>query len=40
MTADEIAWLDGYHASVWEAVSPHLDDETRRWLERSTQPLR
>jgi Xaa-Pro aminopeptidase len=40
MTADEIAWLDAYHAGVRDALWPHLDDETRVWLETATQPLR
>jgi Xaa-Pro aminopeptidase len=40
MAADEIAWLDGYHARVRDALCPHLDDDTRSWLETATQPLR
>lgn len=36
----EIAWIDSYHARVWEALSSDLDGETRAWLEAATQPLR
>ena len=36
---DEIDWLDSYHARVRNALSPHLDDDTRRWLDQATQPL-
>ncbi len=41
MTPQEVAWLDGYHAKVWEAVSPRLSDkpEALDWLKRSTRPL-
>ncbi|WP_019906806.1 aminopeptidase P family protein [Methylobacterium sp. 77] len=36
----EIAWIDGYHAWVRDALGPALDHETRGWLERATSPLR
>jgi Xaa-Pro aminopeptidase len=39
MTADEIAWLNGYHASVREKIGPHLDGETRAWLDEATRPI-
>jgi Xaa-Pro aminopeptidase len=39
MTADETAWLDGYHARVRTELSPQLDDSTRAWLARATAPL-
>ena len=39
MTADETAWLDGYHARVRTELSPQLDDATRAWLARATAPL-
>jgi Xaa-Pro aminopeptidase len=39
MTADEIAWLDRYHAGVRAALSPLLDDAARAWLARATAPL-
>ena len=35
----ETAWLDAYHASVAKALSPLVDDETRRWLTAATRPL-
>ena len=34
--ADHIAWLNAYHARVYEALYPMLDDETREWLEEAT----
>jgi Xaa-Pro aminopeptidase len=40
MTADEIAWLDAYHASVAEKLMTLVDTETRPWLETATRPLR
>src|SRR5690242_9699474 len=39
LTADEIAWLDAYHARVRDELSPLLDDATRGWLVRATAPL-
>ena len=36
MRPDEIAWLDAYHARVYEALYPLLDDGTREWLENVT----
>jgi Xaa-Pro aminopeptidase len=37
--ADEIAWLDAYHARVQAELSPLLDEDTRAWLARATAPL-
>jgi Xaa-Pro aminopeptidase len=39
LTADEIAWLDAYHAGVAQTLAPSLDDETRAWLSAATRPL-
>ena len=39
MTVDEIAWLNAYHAAVRERIGPHLDAETRAWLEQATQAV-
>jgi Xaa-Pro aminopeptidase len=39
MSADEIGWLDAYHARVRDTLSPLLDEATRAWLEGATQPL-
>jgi len=39
LTAEEIAWLDTYHARVRAAVGPLVDASTRAWLERVTAPL-
>ncbi len=32
MDADEVAWLDSYHARVRKSLSPLVDKATRRWL--------
>ncbi len=37
--ADEIAWLDAYHARVLQAIDPEVDAETRGWLKQATAPL-
>lgn len=39
MTADEIAWLDRYHARVAHELAPLLDSETRSWLESACRPI-
>jgi Xaa-Pro aminopeptidase len=39
LTPDEAAWLDGYHARVFQALSPLLDADSRAWLTAATRPL-
>jgi len=39
MNADEIAWLDAYHARVREALQPSLHGEAEAFLLVATQPL-
>ncbi len=39
LSADEIAWVDGYHAQVRDLLSPRLGGEDLAWLERETLPL-
>jgi Xaa-Pro aminopeptidase len=36
MRADEIAWLNGYHATVRERLAPLLDGEALAWLTERT----
>ena len=39
LSADERAWLDGYHSRVRETLSPDLDPATAAWLAAATRPL-
>jgi Xaa-Pro aminopeptidase len=39
LTPDEAAWLDRYHARVFDALSPLLDADSRAWLTAATRPL-
>ena len=39
LRADEREWLDRYHARVREVIGPHVEGETRQWLDRATEPL-
>ncbi|HEX5777511.1 MAG TPA: aminopeptidase P family protein [Xanthobacteraceae bacterium] len=39
LTADEIDWVNAYHADVRRRLSPELDDATARWLKVATDPL-
>jgi Xaa-Pro aminopeptidase len=39
LTAEEIQWLNAYHARVCEALSPGLDAETLSWLKEATRAI-
>ena len=39
LDADEIAWLDDYHARVRKVLSPRVDAATLRWLAQATRRL-
>jgi Xaa-Pro aminopeptidase len=39
LSAAELAWLDEYHAQVWDVVSPRADGAARDWLRANTSPL-
>jgi Xaa-Pro aminopeptidase len=39
MTANEIDWLDSYHAEVRETLMPLVAEDTRPWLGAATAPL-
>ena len=32
LTQDEIEWLNRYHSKVYSNLSPHLNDEEKKWL--------
>lgn len=37
---EEIDWLNAYHHSVYEKLSPFLDEEEKIWLENATIPIK
>ena len=39
LDADELAWLNAYHARVREIVGPQVDAETAAWLGQATAPI-
>ena len=39
LQAEEIAWFNQYQQSVYEKLSPHLDEEHRVWLRNVTRPI-
>ena len=39
LAASELAWVDAYHAEVWEKVSPRLSGAPLEWLRINTAPL-
>lgn len=39
LRADEIAWLNAYHATVRERLSPHVTGAAKAWLELRTAPI-
>ena len=36
LSDEEIEWVDNYHATVRERLTPYLDEEQRAWLEEKT----
>lgn len=39
LTADEVNWLNAYHARVRDALTPMLDEATVGWLDGATAPF-
>lgn len=39
LDAGEIAWIDAYHATVWQKLSPLVTGEAEEWLEKACRPL-
>jgi len=39
LNADEISWINSYHQTVSELLSPHLSGSTNAWLEAACRPL-
>lgn len=39
LRADEIDWLNAYHATVRERLAPRVSGDARAWLETRTQPI-
>jgi Xaa-Pro aminopeptidase len=39
MRADEVAWLDAYHATVLERLAPRVSGDALAWLRARTAPL-
>jgi Xaa-Pro aminopeptidase len=36
---DEVAWIDAYHARVWQIVGPQLVENEKDWLYNATRPI-
>ena len=39
LSAEEVGWLNRYHATVCDRLSPHLTADEQAWLRRATAPL-
>lgn len=39
LSAEELAWLNDYHARVFDELQGHVDDDTRSWLRAATAAL-
>ena len=39
LTAEETEWLNNYHQTVYDKISPFLNTEEKTWLANATQPL-
>lgn len=40
LTPEETAWLDNYHQTVYDRLSPYLEQSEREWLRHQTAPLK
>lgn len=39
LTAEEIRWFNDYHQTVYEKLSPHLNEEEKKWLQKATSSI-
>ena len=39
LTGEEVAWLNAYHATVRERLSPRVSGDALAWLDARTQPI-
>ncbi|WP_294553539.1 aminopeptidase P family protein [uncultured Bacteroides sp.] len=39
LTNEEIGWLNSYHQTVYEKLSPNLSEEEKVWLQEATAPI-
>jgi Xaa-Pro aminopeptidase len=39
LTDGERTWLNAYHARVRDTISPLVDDDIRKWLDRATRAV-
>ncbi len=39
LSGEELSWLNDYHARVRHEVRPHVDEDTKLWLDVATAPL-
>ncbi|MGN0309995.1 MAG: aminopeptidase P family protein [Bacteroides sp.] len=39
LTAEEVEWLNSYHRTVYEKLSPRLDAETQEWLKEACEAI-
>lgn len=40
LSAEEVEWINRYHAQVFEKLSSHLDEDTKAWLQEKTADMR
>ena len=40
LTPEELAWLNTYHQTVYDRLSPHLSDDDCQWLRQATAALK
>ena len=39
LSKDEIKWLNDYHKTVYEKISPFLNNDEKEWLKEKTKSL-
>ena len=40
LSAEEVDYIDSYHARVWAEISPHLEGDVKSWLQSACKPIK
>lgn len=40
LTDTEVTWLNDYHQTVWDEISPHVEGDVYEWLRQATSAIR
>ena len=40
LTVEELSWLNNYHQTIFDKLSPLMDNEEKKWLQQACSPLK